>query len=95
MPVFSYYNAVVSEFLSTDTDTIIGRLSLANRHSLEEPQRWAWRRQIDVLRSALAEYPDARLFLEFVIPRMGKRADAVLLTAYSSGGQREPNISIV
>lgn len=80
MPVFSYYNAVVSEFLSTDTDTVIGRLSLANRHSLEEPQRWAWRRQIDVLRSALAEYPDARLFLEFVIPRMGKRADAVLLT---------------
>jgi hypothetical protein len=47
---------------------------------LEEPQRWAWLEQISILKGALSRRPDGRIFLEFYIPRMGKRADAVLIT---------------
>lgn len=79
MPVQSYYHAYVSSFLIDDAERILGVLTAGHHHALEEPQRWAWLRQIPILRNALAHRPHAHLFLEFYIPRMGKRADAVLI----------------
>jgi hypothetical protein len=39
----------------------------------------AWHQQILILKEALGARPDGRIFLEFYIPRMGKRADALLI----------------
>ncbi len=79
MPIKTYYNAAVSSFLDDD-DRILGVLTVEHHHALEEQQRWAWLQQISILKSALANRPNGQLFLELYIPRMGKRADAALIT---------------
>jgi Uncharacterized conserved protein (DUF2075) len=79
MPIKAYYNAPVCQFLKDDPERILGVLTSEHHHALEEPQRWAWLQQISVLRTGLSGEPNGRVFLEFYIPRMGKRADAVLV----------------
>ncbi|MEG9436369.1 DUF2075 domain-containing protein [Edaphobacter sp. HDX4] len=80
MPIKAYYKAPIQNFLSDDAERILGVLTTEHHHALEEQQRWAWVQQISILKAALANRPEGRLFLEFYIPRMGKRADAVLLS---------------
>src|SRR5579863_1631929 len=79
MPVRAYYNATVPDFLKDDAERILGVLTAEHHHALEQPQRWAWLQQISILKDSLVSQPDGRIFLEFYIPRMGKRADAVLI----------------
>lgn len=79
MPVKAYYNASLSSFLEDNTERILGVLTSEHHHALEEPQRWAWVQQVSILQAALANQLDGRIFLEFYIPRMGKRADALLI----------------
>ncbi len=78
MPIRSYYNAPLDSFINDDTERILGVLTEEHHHSLEEQQRWAWLQQISILKTAFSSRPSGRVFLEFYIPRMGKRADAVL-----------------
>jgi hypothetical protein len=80
MPIKAYYSETVSSFLEDDPDCILGILTSKHHHALEEPQRWAWLQQISILKDALVGRPDGRIFLEFYIPRMGRRADALLIT---------------
>ncbi len=79
MPVKFYYTLPISEFLEDDDQRILGVLTANHHHALEEQQRWAWLQQLSIFKAALADQPDGRIFLEFYIPRMGKRADAVLI----------------
>jgi hypothetical protein len=79
MPIKSYYSAPVSRFLNDPNERILGVLATEHHHALEEQQRWAWLQQISFLKSALSRRPDATIFIEFFIPRMGKRADTVLI----------------
>ena len=71
----AYFAATLEDFLATSDEAILGELTQAHNHSLEHQQRDAWRDQILYLRSALTNADDAFVFLEFSIPRMGKRAD--------------------
>lgn len=75
----AYYQASITEFLSHDEHFIIGQLAIAHTHALEELQKGAWLRQIGILKRELQNFSDGHLLLEFAIPRMGKRADAILL----------------
>jgi hypothetical protein len=79
MPIKAYYDAPVPSFLRDDTERILGVLATNHHHTLEKQQQWAWLQQISILRTALASRPEGRIFLEFYIPRMGKRADAILI----------------
>jgi hypothetical protein len=79
MPVNSYYDATTVNFLNDDPERVLGVLAGKHHHGLEEPQRWAWLQQISILKASLASHPNGRIFLELSIPRMGKRADAVLI----------------
>jgi hypothetical protein len=79
MPIRAYYNAPLDSFIDDDTERILGVLTTEHRHALEEQQRWAWLQQISILKTSFSDRPDGRIFLEFYIPRMGKRADAVLI----------------
>lgn len=47
--------------------------------ALEPAQRDAWGWSIVHLRSVAEAIPDAHFFLEFAIPRMGRRADAIIV----------------
>jgi hypothetical protein len=80
MPIKAYYSAPVSRFIEDDPDRILGVLTAEHHHALEEPQRWAWFQQISILKDSLVGRPDGHIFLEFYIPRMGKRADALLIS---------------
>ncbi len=73
------YAAGKAQFDSHSDAHILGELARWHNFALEQAQKGAWLAQIAVLRVALRDIPDFTLFLEFAIPRMGKRADAVAL----------------
>jgi len=75
----AYFEAPTSEFLATSDDAILGRLTQAHTHALEHLQRNAWLAQIEIMKDALGGCRGGHIFFEFVIPRMGKRADVVVL----------------
>ena len=74
----AWYDAPIADFLRTAPDTIVGRLTLNGEFALLPTQKDAWLAQIDFLQAQLKGLAGA-LYLEFVIPRMGRRIDAVLL----------------
>jgi hypothetical protein len=74
----AWYSAPVGDFLQTQPDTIVGRLARNSDFPLLPTQKDAWLEQIGFLQDRLVGLTGA-LFLEFNIPRMGRRIDAVLL----------------
>lgn len=78
MSVNAYYHAGTEAFCTDDPDRVFGRLAARHHHSLDQQQRHAWIEQIRILQSALAG-TTGEVLLECMIPRMGKRADAVVL----------------
>lgn len=75
----SYYGAVFSEFLKQPPLEVLGELTRNHRHDLEHQQREAWLAQIDILKQQLNGLPEGYIHFELVIPRMGKRADCIIL----------------
>lgn len=74
------YKANVSQFIETAEEQVLGQLTNQFRHTqLQQQQINAWRRQIRELKQTLPDFLDATLLLEFEIPRIGKRVDAILL----------------
>ncbi len=75
----AYFSASAQQFLLEPPVSILGRLSESTPFEVTPAQRDAWLVEIDQLRALAALFPDAYIYLEFSIPRMGRRADAVLL----------------
>ena len=78
--MLAYYSASMAEFKNDKDDNIIGILALAHNHALEHQQKYAWLEQVKILKHQLIDIEDGHIFFELFIPRMGKRADCVLLT---------------
>src|SRR3954469_4365336 len=86
----AYYSAMLSEFIRHSEAEIIGALTIENsksRFPLEVSQIEAWREQLPELQAAarylISKHKEANywsLLLEYPIPRIGLRIDAVLLT---------------
>ena len=74
----AYYSDSIENFLKTDTDAIIGKLSQGGSFAVEQTQVDAWRRQIEILLPILSKY-EGSIYFEYSIPRMGERIDVVLL----------------
>ena len=74
----AWYGASIAEFLRADSDSIVGRLATSSDFSVLPTQRDAWLEQIRLLQIHLVGLTGS-LFLEFSVPRMGRRIDAVLL----------------
>jgi hypothetical protein len=85
----AYYSRSLSDFLSDSTSSIIGELAQANsaaRFPLSPEAIDAWRDQLPPLTSAvralIEKFPSARdwrILLEYPIPMVGRRIDAVIL----------------
>jgi len=76
----AFYSNTISEFLSLSTEQILGILASNNQFALEQTQRDAWITEIEILKNVLKNYSNgSAIYLEFSIPRMGQRIDAVLL----------------
>ena len=76
----AYYSAEIGSFLRTSADEVLGALTRASEFGVEPTQRDAWNGEIDLLKRALAGLANrGSVFLEFAVPRLGKRIDAVVL----------------
>ena len=74
------YAASIDAFLRDDPHAILGRLVERSEFPVEEPQRVAWQQQVDILSKTLQRRTGhGALFLEYAIPRLGRRIDAVLI----------------
>lgn len=74
-----YYSAPIRDFVAASPEAIVGSLTVASDFPVETSQRDAWLVEIDLLRQALQGI-DGSLFLEFVVPRIGSRIDAVVIS---------------
>lgn len=74
----SYYASTISDFHDTDVNAILGALTANSVYAVEPAQRDAWQEEILVLKAALRGRIGAVL-LEFEVPRIGTRIDAVVL----------------
>ena len=74
----AWYGASIAEFRSSDPDLVFGILAKNPDFDLATTQKAAWIEQIEFLQKNL-DGLKGTLYLEFNIPRMGSRVDAVLL----------------
>lgn len=78
----AFYQSSVSKFLKSDNDKILGEIN-KNNYSFETKiqQKNTWIREIEILKRELKNLidEDSRILFEYVIPRMGKRIDNVIL----------------
>jgi hypothetical protein len=75
----AYYSAPVDRFVDSDPHQVLGALAAAHTHDLDVDQRQAWEEEIEILRDALKGLAGT-IFLEFDVPRLGSRIDAVLIS---------------
>ena len=75
----AYYEADLASFCKANENEILGELAAKHNFALENQQRYAWQQQITILQATLIGFPIGRIYFEFAIPRMGKRADVVIL----------------
>ena len=75
----SYFSDYTSNFLTADESSILGELVRSHTFNLNELQRNSWIKEISILKLSLEDHYNSYICLEYSIPRMGKRADAVLL----------------
>lgn len=76
------YLSIASANVRYENDrAIFGELARKLPFALEPTQVAAWQYQIQHLRKLATDLTDAHFFMEFLIPRMGRRADLVVLHA--------------
>eukprot|EP01036_Dinobryon_divergens_P004165 gene4165-5499_t len=75
----AYYADTIAGFLARDEAFVLGKLTEQSEFAVDVLQRDAWLEEIRVLRPALAAFAAGDVFFEFVVPRLGKRIDAVVL----------------
>jgi hypothetical protein len=78
----AWYESTISEFLASDEMFLLGSLANRSEFELEPAQRDAWKIEFEILRNSLKELY-GRVYLEYPIPRMGRRIDVMI-----SGGTR-------
>jgi hypothetical protein len=81
MPLSAYFKSSIDTFCRTSEAQIVGEISRASRKhqsDITSQQGFAWDDTIRILKHALADH-EGTVYLEFSIPRMGTRADAVVL----------------
>lgn len=75
----AYYTAQVTEFVRESPQAILGALAAGHPHDLEPSQRMAWVNQIEILQKEMALSASGWIAFEFSIPRMGRRADVIMI----------------
>ncbi|WP_341937380.1 DUF2075 domain-containing protein [Marinimicrobium sp. C2-29] len=79
------YGEKLEHFLQKDADSILGELGRHSLGSIESTQRNAWSDQIRIMKSVA--FPEslaseARIYFELTVPRLGRRADVVLIIGH-------------
>ena len=79
----AWYGASIGDFLSASEDEVLGALARTSTFDVERGQRDAWQAEIAILRAALRDgalrESGVWIYLEFDVPRLGTRIDAVVV----------------
>ncbi len=96
-----HYADSIETFLVSDPEYVLGTLVSAFPFAVEPTQRHAWMVQIKHLQQALKPYPSGKIYFEYSIPRMGKRADVIVIfrhviwvLEYKVGEQQFPSSAV-
>lgn len=72
------------DLFEADIATIVGELTQSAAFSVDQTQIAAWQGSIECLREVLGPFrSEGHLFLEFDVPRLGRRIDAVLVLRHA------------
>ena len=75
----SYYSSPIKDFINADENEILGELTTSeNIFEITPKTSYAWLGEISVIKNALSDH-DGHVHFEYVIPRMGKRVDVLLV----------------
>ena len=74
-----YYQSNIKKFCYKELSSVIGDLTQNNPFALTELQKNAWIEQTKLLQQNLVQFPNAHIFFEYLIPRMGKRVDNIII----------------
>lgn len=74
----AWYSDSISNFVTSDANSVVGRLTRESTFPVTTTQRDAWLAQIQILQPILDKYKGA-VYFEYSIPRMGERIDVVLI----------------
>jgi len=76
----AYFSSTLASFFQRTSDSILGELAQYSGFAIELNQRDAWMRQIAILQEQLTPWSaSGYIFLEFVVPRMGRRIDVLVV----------------
>lgn len=75
----AFYAESLTAFIAESPDAIVGKITQNHTQELVYQQTGAWITQIEILQTTLRGLGEGYLFFEFQIPRMGKRADVLLI----------------
>ena len=75
-----YYSSAISEFIGEEETSIVGKLTGSSQHDINKKTSSSWKAEIKSLKEALKDYSGrGSIYLEYNIPRMGRRVDAIVL----------------
>lgn len=75
-----YYSDTISNFLNRSNEEIIGKLTLASQHDINDDTSNSWLEEVEILKNVLTPYNErGSLYFEYNIPRMGRRADVIVV----------------
>ena len=77
---WAYYSAYIAEFVAADPAAVLGILTDASYGSVDRAQIDAWKVEIDLLQACVVGL-DGIICLEFDVPRIGSRIDAVIASS--------------
>ncbi len=80
----AYYSASIAAFLSASPDTVLGEIARNSGFAIELGQRDAWVQQVKILKAQLVPWAnEGHVFFEFVVPRMGRRIDVLVIIRHT------------
>lgn len=75
-----YYSALLSDFLNQGESDILGKIH-ANDASSQTTiqQKNSWQEEVRILKEQLRGLAEGRVIFEYIIPRIGKRVDCIII----------------
>ena len=74
------YSDTIDSFLQKNTDTIVGEITLSATQDINKETSNSWQQEVEVLKDVLSPYAQkGSVYFEYNIPRMGRRADVIVL----------------
>ena len=73
-----YYSNSITDFLSRSINEIVGVLTRASLHDVNDETSKSWVEEIETMREVLGPYEGrGSVYFEYNIPRMGRRVDVI------------------